>query len=798
MNKTGLLLVLMILSWITTIAQYQITGQVTDVNTSEKLPGATVRLDKTDFATLTASSGSFQLKMIPPGNYILIVSYVGYKTYKQDISLKNDLKLDIALTPGILLTETAVISATRVPANAPATLTYVGKDELSSRNTGLDLPFILSGIPSAVITSDAGTGIGYTGIRIRGTDMTRINVTVNGIPFNDPESHEVYWVDMPDITASIDNIEIQRGVGTSTNGAASFGGSINIQTNKTRIEPYAEFDASAGSFNSLRTAVSTGTGLIRDKFAFDARLSRIVSDGYIDRASADLKSFFVSGTYLTKKSMVKLNIFSGKEITYQAWDGIPGEILDTNRTFNVNGVYFDSLGHIQYYKNEVDDYQQDNYQLFYETRLTNDLNLTAALHYTHGAGFYEQYNQSADPVSYGLTSPLGNETVSDLITRKWLRNDFYGLTWSLSKTRKDLSFVAGGAWNQYLGDHFGKIIWSSKPFNQQTFDYQWYFNQGDKQDANIYGKVMWSVTKKVGLLADIQGRNIYYKMDGEDDDGRNLTQTHDYLFINPKAGVVYLVNNFSKFHLNAGIAHREPSRTNFKDADKGSVPKAEHLYNLELGYEIKGSHYQAAANIYYMDYKDQLVLTGKINNVGAPVMVNVPSSFREGLELVAEVSPLKWLTWRWNLTLSKNIIRNFTEYVDDWNSGGQIAIQHHNTDLSFSPPAIANSTITIKPLRNLNINLITKYVSKQYIDNTSSDDRKLNPYVVNDIRLGYSIKTLKINEIEFDILLNNIFNELYESNAWVYRYFYEGSFSKMDGYFPQATRNFMCGLKIKF
>jgi iron complex outermembrane receptor protein len=796
MKSTGLLIIITFILWVNTFAQFKVSGTITDQATGEVLPSASVRLENTDLATLTSTDGRYQLTQVPQGKYTLIVSFVGYKTVKQTFTVSKNSTLDISLAPGILLKEEAVITATRVPAKAPATLTHLDNKEIREKNIGLDLPYLLSGIPSAVITSDAGTGIGYTGIRIRGTDMTRINVTVNGIPFNDAESHEVYWVDLPDIASSIDNIEIQRGVGTSSNGASSFGGSINILTSKTQDKPYGELNTSYGSYNSFRTTVNAGSGLINRKFSVDARLSRIKSDGYIDRASADLKSFFISSAYLSKKTMIKLNVFSGKERTYQAWDGVPGDILDTNRTYNVNGMHSDTTGKILFYSDEVDDYLQSNYQLLFNQDLAKNANLNVALHYTHGKGYYEQYRQDADPAAYGLLNP-DSISSTDLVTRKWLDNDFYGLTWSLSAEIKKWSLIFGGAWNQYLGDHFGNVIWSQVHLQPQNTDGQWYFNQGDKKEANFYTKALWSLNTQFSFLADIQYRFIDYSIDGYDDDYRDLTQNHGYRFVNPKAGIHYTISRQQSLHLYAGIAHREPNRTNFKDADPGRSPEPEQLFNYELGYEFKKNKYNFALNLYFMDYKDQLVLTGKINNVGAPVMVNVPSSHRAGLELAYGLPLCRWLQWSGNLTLSRNKIKNFTEYTDNWTDGGQISNEIHTSDLSFSPNIVANSILTAILKENTKISLTTKYVGKQYIDNTSSDDRKLDPYLVSDLRVSYSTRKLFFTEVEFSFMVNNLFSELYETNAWVYRYYYEGSYHKLDGFFPQAPRNIMAGLKIR-
>ncbi|MCX6271741.1 MAG: TonB-dependent receptor [Bacteroidetes bacterium] len=795
MKKTCLLLFCLMLSALFSRAQYSLNGIVKDKLTGTFLSGANVLLKDSRFSGQTGINGNFSFTGISAGKYDLQVSYLGYRTYYQEININSDKQLEILLEPVSILSEGVIIRGTRLPDKAPATYTRLSKTDLEKNNTGQDLPFVIRNIPSAVVTSDGGTGVGYTGIRIRGTDMTRINVTVNGIPFNDPESHEVYWVDIPDIASSIDNIEIQRGVGTSTNGASSFGASINIQTDKIQTRPFATSSSAFGSFNTLKSTLCLGTGLISDHFSFEGRLSRISTDGYIDRATASLKSYFLSGTYLGKNFFIKTNIFSGKERTYQAWDGIPSNILDTNRTYNLTGSYIDGNGRTQFYKNEVDDYQQDHYQLFGSVVLSKGINLNLALHYTHGEGYYEQYKQEQYE-KYALIPLFNLLLTTDLVTRKWLRNDFYGITYSLTMDKKNISWVFGGAWNQYLGDHFGKVIWTSLPFVQRTYDYQWYFNEGAKNDANVFCKGLWSINEQYRLMVDVQYRHIDYSLKGKEDDFRDITQHHLFDFFNPKAGIVFQLTKDQSVNLNIGMANREPNRSNYQDAEPGLVPKPEQLYNVEFGYNLNFKRLHFSSNLYYMDYSNQLVLTGKINSVGAAIMSNVPRSYRTGIELVLQTALLSWLDWESNITLSRNKVLHFTEYIDNWDEGGQIVKPKGETNLSFSPEIIANSSFSAH-YKHFSCQLLSKYIGKQYIDNTSDESRRLHPYLVNDLKLSYQFSSSLFQGIECSLLINNVLDEKYETNAWVYRYYYEGSYQKMDGYFPQAFRNYLLGLTIK-
>jgi iron complex outermembrane receptor protein len=640
-------------------------------------------------------------------------------------------------------------------------------------------------------------------MRIRGTDLTRINVTINGIPLNDSESHGVWWVDLPDFASSAESIQIQRGVGTSTNGAAAFGASINIRTDDPEAVPYSEVSASAGSFNTYKTTFKAGTGLIKDKWAFDGRFSRIYSGGYIDRASADLFSYSLSGGYFGKNSIVRLMVISGNEETYQAWDGVPGYMLDTNRTYNGLGAYYDTDGNLSYYDDQTDNYRQTHYHLNWLQNLNRNLNLATALHYTRGIGYYEEYKMDQDFSDYQLEDAvIGTDTItsSDLIRRRYLDNHFYGFTFGLNYDNKSrISATVGGALNYYDGNHYGEVIWSEIAV-QYDKNYRWYESRSDKTDANIYTKINWQASEKLNLYGDLQFRRIVYSIDGIDNDLRDISQDHIYTFLNPKLGAYLNINDQSEAYLSVAIGNREPNRSALIDANPSRpLPTAESLYNTEAGYKFSSRSVSASANVYYMYYIDQLVLTGRINDVGDPVMENVDRSYRIGLEFALAIKLCKKLRWDVNATVSSNKILDFTEYVDDWDEWpNQVVNNLGKTDIAFSPALTAGSIFTWEPLKDFNVSLFSKYVGKQYIDNTSNDERQLDPYFINDLLISYGLKLKTLKQLGFNIKINNITNTKYESNAWVYRYYSEGAYGVYDGYFPQAGINFLAGIELKF
>lgn len=783
-------------------SQTSIEGVVRDKATGEMISGAHVFLDDSYKSTFTDAKGRFLFTRIAPGDYEIMITHISYQKFS--VSVKHTAEksvLEAELLPAVHLSDEFIITAVRSDERTPGAVSTITKQELRQINLGQDMPFLLANSPSVVSTSDAGTGIGYTGMRIRGIDQNRINVTINGIPLNDPESHAVFWVDLPDFASSVEDIQIQRGVGTSTNGAGAFGGSVNIQTEKLNKDPYASAGLVAGSFNTLKSKIGFGSGLIDNRFAFDGRVSRIVSDGFIDRASADLFSYYFSGGYYGKNTVLKAVITSGKEITYQAWGGIPSEILDTNRTWNPQGLYTDAEGKLQAYNNQVDDYLQNHYHLHLLQRVNNHWNINMALHLTTGLGYYESHKESRKFSAYGLPNAIyGTDTISrtDLIQRKWLDNQFYGLTWSAIRSGAVSQLTVGGAANIYDGDHFGTLVWLQYPGSAGK-DYEWYRGNGLKKDANIFAKYHYYFNSKWMLFGDLQLRTIDYVITGIDDDLRDIGQQHDYLFFNPKAGASHIHNDRHESYLALGVANREPNRSNFTDArPDGPVPTPERLFNVETGHKMKYNRFSSALNLYLMYYKDQLVLTGEINDVGAPVMTNVDKSYRAGIEVVAGVKVTQWFDWEANATLSRNRIIDFTAYVDDWDTWGQREESLGETDISFSPAIIANNFLRFHPLKNATVALVSQYVGSQYLDNTSNSDRMLDAWFVNNIHFRYKLSLPGVKDFSLNLMLNNIFNAEYESNGWIYRYYEDGAHRTMDGLFPQAGFNILGGVSILF
>lgn len=797
------------------LAQFVVSGKVSDAQSNETLAGANIILIGSNQATSSRLEGGFEFRKVKAGNYRIKVSYVGYETFEQQVAVNEDIQLHIELTPSTRMTDEVIVRSTRASEKTATTFNEVSAEELEKLNLGQDIPFLLNFTPSAVTTSDAGAGVGYTGIRIRGSDPTRINVTVNGIPLNDAESHGVFWVNMPDFASSVDNLQIQRGVGTSTNGAAAFGASMNIQTTGLNKEAYGQIDNSFGSFNTRRHTVQAGTGLINDKFAFDIRLSNIYSDGYVDRAFSDLKSYFISGGYYGDNTLVKINVFAGAEQTYQSWAGVDEETLKTNRTFNAYT-----------YDNETDNYQQDHYQLIVAHDINSQLTLNGALHYTYGRGYYEQFRTNDRlEANYGIDPIIiGDSTIArtDIIRRRWLDNHFGGFTFSADyRPSRKTNLILGGGYNIYDGDHFGEIIWMRVAGSTNIRD-RYYDNNAVKKDFNIYAKVFHEIGNKLSAFGDIQYRRIDYNYAGVNNNLMLLDGEHEFNFFNPKAGLSYKPKTNTNIYASYAISNREPVRRDFVDnipfsgapINEAIVPKPETLHNLEIGYEQRGNDYNLAANYYFMGYNNQLVLTGELNDVGAPIRTNVDRSFRTGIELQGGIKVNNSLDWQGNITLSQNKILNFEEIVYTYDEAYEqlpeltLVNEYEMTDISFSPNLIGASVLTYKPLAGMEIAWQSKYVGRQYLDNTGNTDRSLNPYWVNDLRIAYSWRPEKyFKEIGVNILLNNIFNNLYESNGFVFTERYAsgtpGNYSVTDPvaynyFYPQAGFNFLAGLSLKF
>ncbi len=684
------------------------------------------------------------------------------------------------------------VNAIRAGEKAPFAKTNLTKKEITKINLGQDLPVLLNQTPSAVVNSDAGAGVGYTGIRIRGTDGSRINVTLNGIPYNDAESQGTYFVDLPDFSSSVNSIQIQRGVGTSSNGAGAFGASINLSTNEINKKIYAELNNSVGSYNTFKNTLQFGSGILGKHFTIDGRLSRISSDGYIDRATSNLKSFYVSTAYIDEKNSLRLNIFSGKEKTYQAWNGVPEYLLSTNRTYNSVGT--EKPG--DPYDNETDNYTQTHYQLFYNHKLNSYWTGNIAVFLTKGKGYYEQYKANKKLADYGLPNYFdGTNTIkkTDLVRRLWLDNNFYGSIFSLQYHRYKTEFTAGGGWNGYDGNHFGEIIWA-KVKAAVPANYRWYNLTANKKDFSLYTKLTQQLYKNIYGFADLQFRNIKYVINGFRDNPALLIK-NNYNFLNPKLGITYNKKNWQAYASYA-LAQHEPNRDDY-EAGTTQQPKRELLNDFEAGIEQKKSNYSLGMNLYYMKYKDQLVLTGKINDVGAYTRTNIPNSYRTGIELQGTYVAAKWINVAANIAFSKNKIKNFTEYLDDYDNGGQKTNFYSSTDIAFSPNVVAGGSINFIPIKNGEINLVSKYVGRQYLDNTSLKSRSLNPYYVQDIRFSYLLENKLFKATNFIVQLNNVFSKRYEPNGYSFSYIYGGSLTTENYYFPMAPFNCMVGVNIR-
>ncbi len=795
-------------------AQYSMKGKVTAE--SEPLPGANVVIKNSQYGLSTHDDGSFEFKNLKKGDYVITISFVGYKPKIRKVSVPSENEIIVDLEPAAVLTSEVLVSATRAGNKTPVAYTNITNEEINRRNMGQDIPYLLQLTPSFVATSDAGAGVGYTNFRIRGTDLNRINVTVNGIPLNDPESHGTWFVDQPDLASSLENVQIQRGVGTSTNGAAAFGATIDLQTNTLHKAAYAEYHTTRGSFNTWKNSVLAGTGMLNEKFSFDARLSKITSDGYIDRAFANLKSFFVAGGYYSENTILKANVFSGLETTYQAWNGVPSVRLNndmegmqryeehwlytrqqTQEMINSNNRTYN----LYTYENQVDYYQQDHYQLHFSHKFSPGFNINASGFYIRGKGYYENFKEGEDLEDYQFPMIIiGEDTIetTDLVNRKWLDNHFYGLTFSMNYENERNDFTIGGGWNDYTGHHYGKVIWGQY-LGEVDPNHEWYRNKGLKNDLNLFVKDNFQLFEKLNLFADLQYRKIDYTIKGIDDDLRNISQGHQFNFFNPKIGIFYKPVDNQDVFFSFATANREPNRTAYVDTDpERESPVYETLYDWELGYNYKSDIFSVGVNFYFMDYNKQLVLTGEINDVGSPIMVNADDSYRAGVELQHGIAFTRHLQWQANVTFSRNKIKDFTEYVDNWDTGEQEAFELGTTDIAFSPNIIANSQVLFQPVFNLNLSFISTYVGKQYIDNTSSDDRSLEAYFINNLKIDYTIKSNFFDEMVLHLMVNNLFGELYENNAWVYSYILGGERFKMDGYYPQAGRHIMAGLNIKF
>ncbi|APQ17044.1 TonB-dependent receptor [Maribacter hydrothermalis] len=681
------------------------------------------------------------------------------------------------------------VSAIRVTKESPVTFSNLTKEDIKPRNLGQDIPVLMNFLPSVVTTTDAGAGVGYTGIRVRGSDATRINVTINGIPYNDSESQGTFWVNMPDFASSTESLQLQRGVGTSTNGAGAFGASLNVLTDGFSQDAFGQISTSIGSYNTLRNNLKFSAGMLNDHIEISGRLSKIKSDGYIDRARSDLDSYFLQGAYKDDNSLVKAIIFGGHEVTYQAWNGIDAQTLKEDRTFNPSGIYTDLEGNTQFYNNEVDDYKQDHAQLLWNEKISDFWSTNIALHYTRGRGFFEQYKEADDFSTYNF-QPItvdGEEVnTTDVIRRRWLDNDFYGTVFSANYKKDKLDLIIGGGFNTYEGDHFGEVIWARYASNS-SFQDRYYDDSSSKTDFNVYTKANYQLTDQLSLYGDLQYRTVGYKANGEEtglvDDTFN--------FFNPKAGLTFDFNANNNFYFSYAAASREPNRNDYESGN----PKPEKLNDFELGWRYVSADVQVNTNLYYMKYKDQLVVTGELNDVGAPLRENVGDSYRFGLEVDANIKVGDKFNIRPNLAISDNRNKDFFIDRDDELQG------LGDTNIAFSPGLVAGNILSYMPCNALSLSLYSKFVGEQYLSNTDTEASKLDSYFTNDFNITYEMEINNVvKSVVFSGLVNNILNEKYVSNGYTYldSWSTPGNTFEVQGYYPQAGTNFLLGATITF
>ncbi len=794
MRRVFFLLLLPVASLLSLQAQYVFSGSV-KTSKNEILPGAIVSIDDLNRHTVTNANGTFTISNVPAGQYKITVRFIGYNTLSDEIVFTANVEKDYVLDESVTTFDEVVVAATRANTTTPTTFTIVQKKELKKLALGQDAPYLLALSPSVVSTSDAGNGIGYTSLRIRGSEASKTNVTINGVPLNDPESHGVYWVDVPDIAASSQSIQIQRGVGTSSNGAGAFGATINLQTDNVSQVPFYEYNGSFGSFNTMKNSVAFSTGLINTHWFLEGKVTGIKSDGYIDRAWSDLKSYFAQAGYYSENTLIKLVSFGGREETYQAWYGIDEATLnDPNygRTFNWTGAYTDKDGNTRFYDKMIDHYEQDHVQLHAVHSFNKNLNLNVALHYTYGRGYYQDFvpKEWEMPLEYFKLPTVvleNNDTVkyTDLIHRLWLDNHFYGTIWGLNYKTDKLSLIWGGGANRYApAKHYGQVMWARYYLDGVPGDH-YYDNEGNKNDVNSYIKIGYNIIPELTAFADFQYRYIRYKAWGTNreyvDDTVNINKT--YHFNNPKFGLLYKLNENISLYSSYAIAHREPTRSDFVDAAEGEEPRPERLNDLEVGIRYNSQMISAELVGYDMQYRDQLVLTGRVNSVGTPIRENVGKSYRRGIEVIVSIQPIEKLKLEGNATFSTNK----TDYNEIVNN---VLIQKKN-DIAYSPNFIAGGKMSFIPIKGFETTLLMKHVGKQYFDNTQSKDKMLDAYTIFDWLNTYAWKWEKVGEFQVSFKINNVFDKLYISNARV-------SSSGTKYYYPQAGRNYLIGLNIKF
>jgi len=744
---------------------FTLKGTVVGEN-NETLPGATILVKETNQGTSTDFDGKFNIKL-SKGIFTIQVSFIGYKTVNQKVSITENLEINVSLKPNETLLDEVLVSAVRVNADIPVTFSNLSKKEIAKRNLGQDIPVLMNYLPNVVSSSDAGAGVGYTYMNVRGSNSERINVTINGIPYNDAESQGTFWVNLGDFTSSTQSLQLQRGVGTSTNGSGAFGASLNILTDAVSEEAFGEISNSFGSFNTRKHTVKFSTGKLNEHFEIAGRLSNIYSDGYVDRAFADLKSYFLQGTYTDENTLIKAITFGGKERTYQSWFGLDATQLEEDRKQNPYT-----------YDNEVDDYGQDHYQLHWNEKWTEQWSTNLGLNYTKGAGFFEQFKEEEDASDFNNLIVDG----SDVIVRRWLDNDFYVVNFNTNYKTEKLNLITGISYSNYKGDHFGEVIWGEDLAANTNIRDRYYFSDATKNDFSIFAKANFEINEKLSGYLDLQGRFVSYQTKGLTSDRVNIDVDESFNFFNPKFGFTYVINEENRLYASFAVANKEPNRNDFENG----VSTPETLNDLELGWRLKNENIKLNSNIYYMNYKNQLVLTGSVDDVGAPIRATSGSSYRLGLEIDADIRISDKFSIKPNVAFSTNKNRDF--FIEE----NGIAKSLGNTNLSYSPDVVMGNVFQYNFKENLQISLLSKYVGEQFLNNINDTSSKLDSYFISDFNVVYELKTKKIfKSIVFTGLINNIFNDEYVANAVDYGggYIY---------YYPQATTNFLIGVTLRF
>jgi iron complex outermembrane receptor protein len=782
MKKISIFLFLFV-STLANAQSFTLSGKVVDEN-KNPLAGASILVKEIKKGASTDFDGNFSFNL-EKGTYTVEVSFLGYSTISKKITLYKDEEYVIELQTGTTVLEEVLVSAVRVNTDVPVTFSNLSKKEIAKRNLGQDIPILLNYMPSVVSSSDAGAGVGYTYMSVRGSNGERINVTVNGIPYNDPESHGTFWVNLGDFASSTENLQLQRGVGTSTNGSGAFGASLNILTDAVSEEAFGEISNSFGSFNTRKHTVKFSTGKINDHIEIAGRLSNISSDGYVDRAFANLKSYYLQGSYTDENTLIKAVTFGGKEQTYQAWFGLTADELAADRRQNPYT-----------YENETDNYEQNHYQLHWNERLNDNWSTNLALNYTKGAGYFEQSKEGEDAADFNNLIIDG----SDVIVRRWLDNDFYVVNFNTNYKTDKLNFISGVSYSDYTGDHYGEVIWGSDLAADVNIRDRYYFSDAKKTDFSVFAKATFDITDKLIGYVDVQGRFVGYKTQGITNDIVPIDVDANFSFFNPKFGFTYKINSNNSLYTSFAVANREPNRNDFE----AGVTTPETLNDYELGWRFKSEDVKLTVNSYYMDYKNQLVLTGALNDVGAPIRATSGSSYRLGLEIDADIRISDKLSIRPNATFSSNRNRDFFTTKD----GNTTPQSLGNTNLSFSPDVIVGNSFTYAPMENFQLSFLSKYVSDQFMSNFNSEistNDVLKNYFTSDLNIVYMLETTKIfKSITFTALVNNLFNAEYVDRGYYFTYDDDfsnpGTVTTVDGagYYPQATRNFLIGVTLTF